>query len=95
MGSKCMPDPAMGPKRCVPQGPDAGCRAEGAPCARPDECCAGAHCLPGSGGSLACGSACVSDGDACTTGTDCCGASSGTSDCLRLEGHLVCAAVLH
>jgi hypothetical protein len=98
MGSKCLEDPpdAGQPKRCVPLA-DAGCRGDGTACARAGESgeCCGKFCVPGGGGSLVCRSTCVEDRASCTTGHDCCGFSTGVSDCLQLDGGLVCAPVIH
>jgi hypothetical protein len=88
----CYQDPpAVGPHRCHLEAPDASCAAPGSSCALPSECCSG-RCTNEDGAAFTCAASCVSDGAPCTARSDCCGAFS---DCLVLEGALVCAPLIH
>jgi hypothetical protein len=59
----------LGVPRCHALG---ACVGAGAACAFDDDCCAGGHCVPGSGGALTCQVACSASGGACTVNADCC-----------------------
>lgn len=49
------------------------CVMPGGACASQADCCNGAPCLPGPGGTLTCASSsCVQQGNICTATTDCC-----------------------
>ncbi len=64
------------------------CGQIGAACSDSVSCCAG-RCRPSP--DLQCRTGCASDGDECSSRDDCCGSFS---DCMRLQGEIVCAPII-